>query len=114
MQAIEILKLSKREDAQGIIVDGEYQILDSLFKMKRYVEAIETADRLAITYPGDKRTEWALYIAANSYEKLNKEDKSIVTLTKLAEIAKGSLFGNVASAEIKNLEWKNKYKEFYK
>ena len=114
IQAIEILKLSKREDAQGVIVDGEYQILDSLFKMGRYVEAIEAADRLAITYPGDKRAEWALYIAANSYEKLNKEDKSIVTLTKLAEIAKGGFYGNIASAEIKNLEWKNKYKEFYK
>jgi TolA-binding protein len=112
--AIEILKLSKREDAQDIMVDGEYQILDSLFKMGRYVEAIETADRLSITYPDDKRTEWALYIAANSYERLKKEDKSIVTLTKLAEIAKGSLFGNIASAEIKNLEWKDKYKEFYK
>lgn len=112
-QAIEILKLSK-EDTQGIIVDGEYQILDSLFKMGRYVEAIETADKLAMTYPGDKRAEWALYIAANSYERLKKEDKSIVTLTKLAEIAKGGFYGNIASAEIKNLEWKNKYKDFYK
>ena len=113
-QAIEILKLSKREDVQSIIVDGEYQTLDSLFKTGRYVEAIETADRLSITYPSDKRTEWALYIAANSYERLKKEDKSIVTLTKLAEIAKGGFYGNIASAEIKNLEWKNKYKEFYK
>src|SRR3989338_3832257 len=114
IHAIEILKSLKSEDAQNIIVDGEYQILDLLFKTGRYVEAIETADRLAITYPDDKRTEWALYIAANSYEKLKKEDKSIVTLTKLAETAKGELFGNIASAEIKNLEWKNKYKELYK
>ncbi|MBI3814702.1 MAG: tetratricopeptide repeat protein [Nitrospinae bacterium] len=108
------MRLSKREDVRDIIAEGEYQILDSLYKMGRYAEAVQTAERLASAYPEDKKTGWALYVAADSYRQLKKEDKSMETLARIADIAKGEVLGNVASAEMKDLEWSGKYKELYK
>jgi TolA-binding protein len=113
-KAIDILRLSKREDVRDIISEGEYQILDSLYKMGRYAEAVQTAERLAQAYPDDKKTGWALYIAADSYRQLKKEDKSMETLARIADMAKGDVLGNVATAEMKDLEWRGKYKELYK
>ncbi len=110
-KAIEIMRLSKREDVRDIISEGEYQILDSLYKMGRYAEAVQTAERLVRAYPDDRKTGWALYVAADSYRQLKKEDKSMETLAKIADIAKGEVLGDVASAEMKDLEWRGKYKE---
>ncbi|MEK6590901.1 MAG: tetratricopeptide repeat protein, partial [Nitrospinota bacterium] len=112
-QSKDILNLFKKEDNKDIIADIEFQILGSLYKMGRYAETIETADRLTVAYPDDRRTRWALYIAADCYKKMKNEDRSIALLTRLADIAKDELIGNIATAEIKDSGWKGRYKAEY-
>ncbi len=82
--AIYYFKLvSLRKDEPKLAALAQFQIYDIYYKIGRYDEAIEEAFKLFIKFPGEKKSEQALYDAAWAYRELNKLDSSTVIFEKL-------------------------------
>ncbi|MBI4665298.1 MAG: tetratricopeptide repeat protein [Nitrospinae bacterium] len=104
--------LIKTMEDPAHVKDSLYYLAESLYRDGDYAMAIREANRFVGRYPDDGRNSWMEYIISASLSNVNEDEKANARLKSLAEKDKG-LIGKVASAKLRNEDWKRKNPEVF-
>lgn len=90
------------------VAQSYYLIVDSLYLMEQYRQAIEAAEEAIDRYPDHENNSWARYIISGSYKAINLDEDSTEQLKELLDKDKTSIVGKVAQGTVNNDEWEKK------